>query len=128
MLSNVILGILAVYVCVTPYFYAKAVKFGVKMATKPEETAKEPVFNVKMPKKAPKRTPEQDRNRNSQNKRNDSLNSGTRSNNMRKNTLIRSVQKRNNIFPFIFHCLASFLTVTGRTTISSPLAIADFKA
>lgn len=61
MLSNIILGILAVYVCVTPYFYAKAVKFGIKMATKPEETAKEPVFNVKMPKKTPKRTPEQDR-------------------------------------------------------------------
>ena len=31
------------------------------MATKPEETAKEPVFNVKMPKKTPNRTPEQDR-------------------------------------------------------------------
>ena len=43
------------------WFYAKAVKFGVKMATKPEETAKEPVFNVKMPKKTPNRTPEQDR-------------------------------------------------------------------
>ena len=61
MLSNIILGILAVYVCVTPYCYGKAVKFGVKMATKPEETAKEPVINVKMPKKAPNRTPEQDR-------------------------------------------------------------------
>ncbi|MFW5518758.1 MAG: hypothetical protein ACOCPA_07935 [Segatella copri] len=61
MLFNVMLCILVLYVCVTPYFYAKAVKFGVKMATKPEETAKEPVFNVKTPKKALKRTPEQDR-------------------------------------------------------------------
>lgn len=58
---NVLLCILVAYLCVSPYFYAKAVKLGVKLASKPEETAQEPIFNVPKPKKKPKMTAQEDR-------------------------------------------------------------------
>lgn len=61
MLFKILFCLLVVYVCVSPLFYAKAVKFGIKLYGEPEKTASEPIFNVPVPKKKPKMTPEQDR-------------------------------------------------------------------
>ena len=58
---NVLLCILVAYLCVSPYFYAKAVKFGVKLAEKPAEAAEEPMFNMPVLKKKPKMTAQEDR-------------------------------------------------------------------
>lgn len=58
---KILFCVLVVYVLVSPVFYAKAVKFGIKLCGEPEKTASEPVFNVKIPKAKPKMTPEQDR-------------------------------------------------------------------
>ena len=45
-----ILAIILGIVCILqPVFIVYAVKFGVKIATKPEETANEPIFDVKTP-------------------------------------------------------------------------------
>ena len=57
----ILLCVLIAYVAVTPLFYAKAVKFGIKLANNPDKTVEEPVFHVPMPKKQPKMTPEEDR-------------------------------------------------------------------
>ena len=57
----VILIVLVIYVCLTPLLYMKAVKFGVKMAEKPEEAAEEPFFHVPAKHKPPKMTPEEER-------------------------------------------------------------------
>ena len=56
-----IMCILIAYVCVSPFFYAKAVKFGIKLADKPKDAAAEPVFNVPKPRKKPKMTVQEDR-------------------------------------------------------------------
>lgn len=61
MLFNLIFVILIAYLIISPYFYAKAMKFGMKIMAKPEETADAPMFDVKVPKKKPKMTPQQDR-------------------------------------------------------------------
>ena len=61
MLYSVITVVLVVYVCVSPYFYAKAVKFGIKIADKPEKTANEPIFHIGKPRKDAKMTPEEKR-------------------------------------------------------------------
>lgn len=61
MLFKILFCLLVVYVLVSPLFYAKAVKFGIKLYGEPEKTASEPIFNVPVPKKKPKMTPEQDR-------------------------------------------------------------------
>jgi hypothetical protein len=53
----VILGVMLV---IQPYFLLKAVKFGIKLANKPEEAAQEPIFDVK-PKKVKKITDEERR-------------------------------------------------------------------
>lgn len=58
---NVILCILVTYLCISPLFYAKAVKFGVKLAEKPTEAAEEPIFYVPVPKKKPIMTAQEDR-------------------------------------------------------------------
>ena len=59
---KILFCVLVVYVCVSPLFYAKAVKFGIRLAGEPEKTASEPTFNIPiLPKKKPKMTPEQDR-------------------------------------------------------------------
>ena len=58
---TVLLIILVAYAVVSPYFYAKALKFGMKLGDKPEEAVKEPMFNVPTPKKKPKMTAEEDR-------------------------------------------------------------------
>lgn len=61
MLFKILFCLLVVYVCVSPLFYVKAVKFGIRLVGEPEKTASEPIFNVPVPKKKPKMTPEQDR-------------------------------------------------------------------
>ena len=61
MLFNIVLCVLVAYICVTPYFYAKAIKFGMKIAEKPEEAADMPIFNLPKITKKPKMTPEEDR-------------------------------------------------------------------
>lgn len=58
---SLLLIILAIYVCITPWLFMKAVKFGVKLADKPEEAAEEPFFHVPVKRKAPKMTPEEKR-------------------------------------------------------------------
>ena len=58
---NTLLIILIAYALITPYFYAKAVKFGIRLVDKPEKTASEPIFDVPIPKKKPKMTAEEDR-------------------------------------------------------------------
>jgi len=64
MLSNIILCFLVLYVAATPFFYAKAVKFGIRLAEEPEEVSKETestTFNLPKKKVKPKMTPEEDR-------------------------------------------------------------------
>ena len=58
---NIILCVLVAYALCTPLFYAKAVKFGIKISSEPEKTAEEPIFNIAPPKKKPQMTTEQDR-------------------------------------------------------------------
>jgi hypothetical protein len=58
---NAILCVLVAYVLVSPYFYAKAVKFGMSLVERPKKIASEPIFSVPKPKKKPKMTPEEDR-------------------------------------------------------------------
>lgn len=41
---TVIIGVMLI---IQPYFLLKAVKFGMKVANKPEEAAEEPIFEVK---------------------------------------------------------------------------------
>lgn len=53
--------ILIGYLCISPLFYAQAVKFGMKVAGKPEEAAETPIFNVPKPKKKPKMSAQEDR-------------------------------------------------------------------
>ena len=61
MLFKILFCLLVVYVCVSPLFYVKAVKFGIRLAGGPEKTASELTFNIPVKKKKPKMTPEQDR-------------------------------------------------------------------
>lgn len=58
---TVLLIILVAYAVVSPYFYAKALKFGMKLGDNPEVAVNEPIFNVPTPKKKPKMTSEEDR-------------------------------------------------------------------
>lgn len=64
MLYNVIFCVLVAYVVVSPAFYAKALKFGMKIAQDPEEAAKEAImeeFHVPEKKNPPKMTAEEQR-------------------------------------------------------------------
>ena len=61
MMIEVITVILVAYLCVSPYFYAKAVKFGMKIMEEPEKAVSEPIFNVPTKKKQPKMTAEEKR-------------------------------------------------------------------
>lgn len=61
MLYNVLLIILVLYVCVTPYFYAKAVKFGISLAKDEEGAMKTPIFGLPSRKKKPEMTPAEKR-------------------------------------------------------------------
>ena len=44
MLCNVLICVLTAYVMISPYFYVKAVKFGIRLAEEPEEVSKETVW------------------------------------------------------------------------------------
>lgn len=64
MLYNVIICVLVAYVIISPYFYAKALKFGMKIAQDPEEASQEKILGeFHIPKKPhePKMTPEEER-------------------------------------------------------------------
>lgn len=50
-----------IFAMFSQFMVIKAVKFGLKIAEKPEKAAEEPVFNVPKPKKKPKMTPEEKR-------------------------------------------------------------------
>ena len=58
---DVLTIILIAYALATPWFYTKAVKFGVKLGEKPEKVAEEPIFNIPKPKKKPQMTEAEDR-------------------------------------------------------------------
>lgn len=58
MLFNILLIILVVYVIISPYFYAKAVRFGMSLEGNPPE---ETVFHLPKRKKQPKMTVEEQR-------------------------------------------------------------------
>lgn len=62
MLYNVIICVLLAYVVISPVFYAKALKFGMKIASDPEKVSQEKIMSEfhlpKMPHK-PKMTPEE---------------------------------------------------------------------
>ena len=57
----ILLCVLVAYVLVTPLFYMKAVKFGMKLSREPEKAMEEPVFHIPEKKEVPKMTAEQDR-------------------------------------------------------------------
>lgn len=66
MLFDILLVTLVLYVMAVPFIMIKLIKFGVLLAEKPEETAKEPTFNVSLhklktalPKRKPKLTKEE---------------------------------------------------------------------
>lgn len=64
MLYDVIFCVLVGYALVTPIFYVKAVKFGIRLTEEPEKVSREDeltTFNVPKPKRKPKMTPEEDR-------------------------------------------------------------------
>ena len=54
MLYNIVLIMLVVYLMLLPLIVVTSIKFGIKLAEKPKETADEPIFNVPKPKKKPK--------------------------------------------------------------------------
>lgn len=59
MLSDILLIILVVYVMYIPVFIIEVVKFGAKLASKPEEAAEIPVLNIIFPKKKEEKKKEQ---------------------------------------------------------------------
>jgi len=61
MLLNVLIVILTAYVMATPYFYAKAVKFGLKLAQDPEKASEAEIFHVPRKPKDVKMTAEEKR-------------------------------------------------------------------
>lgn len=64
MLYDVIFCVLAAYVMISPIFYVKAVKFGIRLAEDPQEVSSEDeatTFNLPKRKVKPKMTPEEDR-------------------------------------------------------------------
>lgn len=54
MLFETIVIILGIYVLVMPFLLLFAVKFGIKLSTKPQKTAEEPLFKIPKPQKKPK--------------------------------------------------------------------------
>lgn len=58
---SILLIILVIYVMISPYFYMKAIKFGMLLVEEPKKAALETIFDVPKPKKKPKMTPEEDR-------------------------------------------------------------------
>ena len=64
MLYSVIIYVLLAYVIVSPFFYAKALKFGMKIAQDPEEASQEKLlseFHVRKKTPKPKMTAEEQR-------------------------------------------------------------------
>lgn len=53
---KIILLVLVLYALISPFFYAKAMKFGMKIAEKETDKAETPIFNVPAPKKKPQLT------------------------------------------------------------------------
>ena len=58
MFFNVVFAVLVAYAIVAPCIF---IKFGMRIATKDEDVAETPIFNVPAAKKKPKLTPQQDR-------------------------------------------------------------------
>lgn len=52
---------LIAYILVTPFFYLKAVKFGMKIVSEPAKAVEEPIFHIPEKKEPLKVTEEQDR-------------------------------------------------------------------
>lgn len=61
MLFEILTVVLALYVMATPILYAKAIKFGVRLAESPVEALPELDFHVPKKKEKPKMTPDEDR-------------------------------------------------------------------
>lgn len=59
--STIYLIIIVLFAIFSQIMTLYAVKFGLKIAEKPEKTAEEPFFNVPKKKKDPKMTPEEQR-------------------------------------------------------------------
>lgn len=57
MLSDVLLAAFAIHAMCMPIFLAKALNYGARLASRPEEAAAEPV--IKLPKRKPRQTKEQ---------------------------------------------------------------------
>ena len=58
---NILLIILVIYVIWSPAIVLYAVKFGIRIADKPEKVAEERTFTIPTPKRKPKMTAEEDR-------------------------------------------------------------------
>lgn len=58
---TILLVVIAFYAVVTPIVVFRSVKFGMKVADKPEEVIEEPVFHLPKKKKEPVMTPEEKR-------------------------------------------------------------------
>lgn len=61
MLFNLLLAVLVIYVMATPFFFLKAVKFGMKIVEEPEAASDTTTFHLPKKKKQPKMTAEEER-------------------------------------------------------------------
>lgn len=58
MLSDILMIIFGLYVMFSPFLMVYCIKFGARMAIKPEEEADEPTIDVKLPRRKAKLSPE----------------------------------------------------------------------
>ena len=61
MLYEVFFGVLILYLMLAPFIMINGIKFGIKLAEKPQETAEQPIFNVPKKKKKPKMSKDEER-------------------------------------------------------------------
>lgn len=61
MLYDIMFAVLIAYTMVSPLVVVKSIKYGIKLADKPKETAETPMFNVPKKKKKPKMSKEDER-------------------------------------------------------------------
>lgn len=61
MIINILLILLVVYACFTPFLVIWGVKFGIKITKEPEKAAETPFFNIPEKKPEPKMSPEEKR-------------------------------------------------------------------
>lgn len=59
--DNLLLAVLVIYVMATPFFFLRAVKFGMKITSEPEEASEMTTFHLPKRKKMPKMTAEEER-------------------------------------------------------------------